>query len=291
MSENTNDVETTSNKEAIVVEKLTMCTRMVDTCIDKALGYIGNHPWKKWLDVANRYIGLFLPGVIAAAGLLATLFYLIAVIKYDASVSELTMVVAILIGTMFALHLAPKAIKLVLSVVEKSEPEVIRPELLYIFKVVLGLGGILTAIYLTLQFESDLIPLILITVGVAVLSIITCTCPETVGIKAAHPSNAVEEFVSILLFPLRIVLSLFSILMGVATVGLLVYGFVVLCQKNGGMQPAIMVWITAIGVPFLVPLASYVAVLVFNFVLDLYRALVSVPRKLDEVRKAIEEKK
>lgn len=42
MSENTNDVETTSNKEAIVVEKLTMCTRMVDTCIDKALGYIGN---------------------------------------------------------------------------------------------------------------------------------------------------------------------------------------------------------------------------------------------------------
>lgn len=275
-------------KAVAVVEKMTVCTRFVDTTIEKGLGFIGDRPWKSWLDIANRYIGLFLPSLIGIAGLLATFFWLIAAIKYEL---PYTMAVAYLLGTLFSLHLAPKAMALVVSLVEKGEPEKMRPEVLYILRVLCGLGGVLFAITMILEFDMDLLAPIVMVLGVAVLMTIACLCPEMVGVKAGHPQNAVEECLSILLFPIRILLSLFPIVMGVATVGAFIYGFTLLTEEYVGIPLAASTWATAAMLPLAVSLSCYLAMLVLHFVLDLYRALVSIPRKLDEVRDALKEKK
>jgi len=52
---------------------------------------------------------------------------------------------------------------------------------------------------------------------------------------------------------------------------------------DNGMSAALTFAAVAL-VPFLLPLVVYLGYLVFVLVLDLYKALVSIPRKLDELK-------
>lgn len=265
-----------------VVEKITEYNEKVDGCVESAIGLVGNRPWNDWLKVANTYVTRFLPAAIAVAGVLSFITALVSLIRFDAPVSWVAKTLWILVPTLFSIHLAPKALALMRSFVEKNEAETIRPELMYIMKVVCGIGGLLLGAYLLLCFDSDLVVPAIIAVVFALLMVICLDRPEIVGVKAGYPGNCVEEVISIILFPLRVVITLLTPLIGVAAVGGIVYG-VVLWFDNG-LEAAIAFGVTAL-MPLLLPLIAYFFYLLVVCTLDLYKAIVSIPRKLDELKK------
>ena len=267
---------------ATVVSKVEMCDNWVTGALNKLLGLVGDHPWENWIAVANKYIGMFLPALIAVSGVLAWLLCLILMIKEKAPFTMVLASFGILLATAFSMHLAPKALALARSFVEKGEAEAVRPELLHILKVLLGLGGIITAIYLLLQFDSSTVVPAIEYAIVAVLAIIVCSRPAIAGMKEGYPTNGVEEAITILLLPVRVVLSLLSLLIGIATVAAFVYGFVLLFKEG---LISFTTFAGAAVVPFLLPFFTYLIFLLVMFILDFYRALVSIPRKLDELKK------
>lgn len=266
--------------EAKVNEKL----GKVDECVEKALGLIGNHPWDSWLETFNGYVGRFLPAAIALAGVAAFLIGLVVAIRYDMPISVVLSSLFILVAAAFSMHLAPKALSLTRSLVEKGELAAMRPEYIYINKVIMGLGGLIAALYLLFQFNRDACVAALVVVLVAVLSIIVFSNPAIVGVKADYPQNSVEEIITILMFPLKLILALLTPIIGIAVIVGLVYGVVQLFDDG---TDATMVFLATAIAPLLVPLAVYFAYLSLTFVFELYRAIVSVPRRLEEIRKAV----
>ncbi len=266
--------------EARITEKL----GKVDGYVEKALGVIGNHPWESWLETVNGYVGIFLPAVIALVGVAASLIGFVVAIRYDMPVSVVLSSLFILVVTAFSMHLAPKALSLARSLVEKGELAAMRPEYIYINKVILGLGGLVAALYLIVQFNRDAFVAALGVILVAVLSIIVFSNPAIVGVKAGYPQNSVEEIITILMFPFKLILALLTPIIGIAVIAGLVYGVVKLFDAG---TVATQVFLATAIMPLLVPLAVYFAYLLLTFVFELYRAIVSVPRRLEEIRKAV----
>ena len=285
--ENANVGETAETTESndtskMVTEKISEYSGKVDALVESALGIIGNRPWDSWLDTANKYISKFLPAAIALAGVLACLTGLITMIKNDAPFSMVVKQLFILVPVLFAMHLAPKALALTRSFIEKGEPAVIRPELMYIMKVICGIGGILLGVYLLLNFDKDLVSTAITAIIFAVLMIICLERPGIVGVKPGYPANCVEEVIALVLFPVRVLIALLTLLIGMAAVGGIIYGIV---QWFDDGLSAALTFGTAAFVPFLVPLVVYFIYLVVVFTLDFYKAIVSIPRKLDEIKK------
>ena len=278
------NAESTSSNDTSkkVTEKISEYSGKADALVEGALGIIGNRSWDSWRGTANKYISMFLPAVIALAGVLSCLTGLITMIKADARFSVVVKQLFILVPVLFAMHLAPKALALTRSFIEKGETEVIRPELMYIMKVIFGIGGILLGVYLLLNFDKDLVVMAIAALIFAVLMIICLERPGIVGVKAGYPVNCVEEVIALVLFPVRVLIALLTLLIGMAAVGGLVYGIVQ--WFDYGLSAAIAFGATAL-VPFVVPLIVYFIYLVVVFTLDFYRAIVSIPRKLDEMKK------
>ena len=265
-----------------VDDNINLYTGKVDNFVESVLGVIGNRPWDSWLNTANRYISKFLPLAIVLAGVLTCITGLVVITKNDLPFSWAIRVLCFLIPVAFAMHLAPKTLALVRSFVENGEPEAMRPELMYVLKVVLGLGGLLLGLYLLLNFDAYLMRCAIVSIIIAVLMLICLGCPSIVGLKAGYPINCVEEVITLIMFPIRVMIALITPLTGIAVLGGLVYG--VVQWFNDGLVAALAFAGTAI-LPFLLPLAVYFAYLVVMLVLDLYKAMVSVPRKLDELKR------
>ena len=278
--------ETVSSAES-VEKKIAAHLGKVDAFVEKVIGLVGDLPWEKWLGVCNAYVGRFMPLAIALAGVLAFAVAFITVIRVDSPVSLVFATLAILVLTAFSMHLAPKALALTRSFVEKGEQEVMRPEFIYINKVLLGLGGVIVAVCLILRFDRFFSAIGLVVGLVAILSIIVFSNPGIVGVKAGYPQNTVEEVITLLMFPIKVVLALLTPVIGLAVVGGVVYGLVTLFRD--GIMAATVLLVTAL-LPFLLPLAMYFLYLVLTFGLELYRAFVSLPRRLEDIRKAIAEK-
>ena len=269
---------------ASVEAKIAQGLGKVDAIVEKVLGIVGDRPWEKWLSICNCYVSRFLPAAIALAGVLAFVIGLISAIRYDMPISSIFSCLGILVMTAFSMHLAPKALALSRSFIEKGELESMRPELIYINKVLFGLGGILAAVCLLFQFDGESLVAALVIALFAVLCIIVYSNPAIVGVKADYPQNSVEETVTLMMFPIKFVLALLTPIIGLAVVGGVVYGIVLLFDN--GMSAAIELLVTAL-VPFLLPLAVYFIYLLLTFGFEFYRALVSVPRRLEDVRKAL----
>lgn len=284
------------NAVEAVVEKIEQVENKVNGWVDKALNLVGDRPWEKWLGIANKYVEMILPLAIALAGVLACITGLVVAIKQDARFSQVIAQFWVLIPMLFALHLAPKALALARSFVEKGSAEPIRPELLYILKVVGGIGGVLLAVFGLLQFDKDSAIGALMLLFIAALTIIITTRPGIVGIKAAHPENVVEEVFAIVLLPVKIVLSLLTLFVGIGTVVGLVWGILTIFGVGidnpygipglAGMVAYDRLFNTSV-LPLLLPLAVYLWTLFVLFIIDLLRAVAKIPSKLDEVKETI----
>lgn len=268
---------------SVAEAKISEYKSKIDGAVERVLGIVGDHPWEKWLSAINEGIAKFMPAIIAVAAVVGCVAGLIITIKNDAPFSMVIANLWILVLGVFSMHLAPKALALPRSFIEKNELEAVRPELLYVLKVLLGLGGLVLSAYLILQFSADSFKVAIAVIVFSLLSIIVLTRPEIIGVKAGYPTNCVEEAVTLILMPVRFVLAMMTFLIGIATIGGLIYGLIAIFDN--GLEAILYLDVTTV-VPLFAPLAVYFAYLNIMFFLDLYRAVVSIPRKLDEFRKA-----
>ena len=141
-------MEVNQEKIGAVTDKIDAYRGKVDAVVEKGLGLVGDHPWENWMKVFTEYASKFLPAVIAVSGIIGFLVGLIMSIKNDAPFSVVMGNFGILVATVFSMHLAPKALALPQSFISQKEPDAMRPELLYILKVLLGLGGVIMALVL-----------------------------------------------------------------------------------------------------------------------------------------------
>lgn len=283
-----NEVPASATSGSASVEaKITQGLSKIDGIVEKVLGVVGDHPWERWLSVGNSFIGKYLPFAIVLSGVLAFVLGLVFVIRYDMPISTVLSCFAILLVTAFSMHLSPKALALSRSFIEKGEDEAMRPELIYINKVICGLGGLVAAIFMLLQFNSDAFILAIILAVISLLSIIIYSNPGIVGVKADYPHNSVEEIITILMFPLKALLALLTPILGIAVVAGFVGGIVKLFDNS--LIASIVLLGTAI-VPLLLPVVVYFAYLILMFLFDICRSLVSIPRRLEDIRKAISDK-
>lgn len=268
---------------SVAEAKISEYKSKIDGTVEKVLGIVGDHPWEKWLAAINEGIAKFMPAIIAVAAVVGCAAGLIITIKNDAPFSMVIANLWILVLGVFSMHLAPKALALPRSFIEKNELEAVRPELLYVLKVLLGLGGLVLGAYLILQFSADSFKAAIAVIVFSLLSIIVLTRPEIIGVKAGYPTNCVEEAVTLILMPVRFVLAMMTFLIGIGTIGGLIYGLIAIFDN--GLEAILYLDVTTV-VPLFAPLAVYFVYLNVMFFLDLYRAVVSIPRKLDELRKA-----
>ena len=283
-------MEVNQEKIGAVTDKINVYSGKVDAVVEKGLNLVGDHPWEDWMKVFTGFASKFLPAVIALSGLVGFLVGLIMSIKNDAPFSVVMGNFGILVATVFSMHLAPKALALPQSFISQKEPDAMRPELLYILKVLLGLGGIVMAVVLLLQFSSYLVETAIYLVILSLVTIIVFTRPALVGIKADYPKNAVEEFLTLAMLPLKTVLALLPFIVVVSTIGGFVYGLTMFFKGQFAIMASPLIFTAAAVAPLLLPLVVYAVYLIVSFTLDIYRSLVSIPRKLDEVRQAIENK-
>ena len=281
------------SEENSVVDQLTRneksSTRMfslfekIDGLVDKVLGFVGNHPWESWMATANKYIEKYIRVMIAISAIGATLIGMIAsaAIRSNYRVVEPKMFLFPLLTGLFAICLAPKALALVSSIVTKGEQECVRPELLQILKVQLGLGGVLFGLYGMFVFPFA------IGLGVAIIGlimIIVTSRPEVIGIKQGVPTNMVEEFVTLQLLVLKIVIAFLPVIVLLVTCLGLLSGFCNGMFSKDRVLGAWILWGTSVA-PFVIPVAVYFLTLTMVFVLDLCRSIASIPRKIGELKK------
>ena len=260
---------------------------VVDRSIGKALGLVENHPWESWLTSVNALVVRVVPLFIAVAAVLGFLVGLILAIKYDMPISRVFSIMVILLVGLLAMHLSPKTIGLSSSLLSKREEDAVRPELLYILKVLLSFGGLCFGIYLLFQFSGITTVFALCAFLIAFLALVLLSHPAIIGTKADYPTNVVEEGCALVLIPLKIVLALLPLLLGIGCVVGLVMG-VVKMFSNGAM--ALSVFVGTVLLPFFLPLIVYYCFLTLVGFIDFISGIASIPRKLDEVKKAFGER-
>lgn len=274
-----------SNKASEAVNKASEAVNRysgkVDELVNRGLGFITEHPWERWIECVNKYVSMFLPAVIAIAGVLGVVLGIVFAIKNDFPFKFVVYFLLAIVPVALSMHLSGKAAGLAKSFLTKREAYAVRPELLYIVKAVCGLGSVAAAIALVLEFNADLLIAAVVILFLAALVMIVVSHPELIGFKSDYPTNAVEEGIAIVLFPIHILISFLPIITGLATVGTFVYAVRTLLFESAELSTAIFIADSLL--PLVIPLVAYFFYLSTVFFLDLYRAVVSIPRKLDEV--------
>ena len=150
---------------------------------------------------------------------------------------------------------------------------------------------ILSVVELLAGFAVGGMMSILIGVGVSVLCgiiAILVLSPEalSITIEPAKTSPA-EELIAVLTCFLKAVISLISYIWGVLV--LIAFIMVIRALFTGNDMEALTMSATLVGSVALVtllPLASYLFVLLYLFVIDLARSILSIPGKLDQLKEA-----
>ena len=107
-------------------------------------------------------------------------------------------------------------------------------------------------------------------------------CDLTIADALARRMDCVEEIIALILFPVKVVIALMTPLIGLATVIGIGYGIVL--WFDNGFGSALAFGFAAI-LPLVLPIFVYFGYLLAVCTLDLYKAIVSIPRKLDELKK------
>lgn len=272
--------------------KVVQAVSKVGLLVEKVMDLIGGHPWDKWLRTAFYYTKRFIPAVIALIGVVAIISMLVVAVRAELKFGEtIGALVYPLLLTPLAILLTPWAIKLMQGFAEKSDDLDVRSELVYLMRGVFGFGGVIFSMCIFTQFESSIVDYGLIALAVGLASIIVFSCPSIIGIRVKKPANIVDEVCALIMLPVKAAVCLIVPLIAVFLVYGFYDGFMALCDSEFESPLGIEAMIDAMTVPLITPLAVYVVYLLCASICLIYRAVAGVPQKLDDIRKAIEEKR
>lgn len=283
-----------SKKSASFWEKLKKIFETLFAFQNNSADYVEFTPRRRfdeWLKKTNKKITKFLTFATAITGILT---WLIGMFDPDARIFDWELGPFInfwlIVPIILAVILTPKSLRLVNSLVEKGERDKMRPELLFIFRVLFGIIGFLSVVFcLYLGYlgfnghnEDAMMLAVVLSIMIIIVTVLIILCllyPDVIRVKPGYPTNCAEELVIILLLPMRITISLTILLTGVVFVLGILRGL-----TEAGKHDDLFYLLCTVIIPFALPFAAYITYLAMNFTLDLYRAITSIPRKLDELK-------
>lgn len=202
---------------------------LIDKALDQGTSVVSKLDTEKYLGLANKYIEKFIAYAILGLGALSMFLFILALCMSDSERmvkgigSKIFYVIPV---TLIAAVLTPKLLQLLRSLVEKSTADSIRPEVATILK----LGAIGCLVWAIAQLCLGEVVAAIIGLLDGVLSMIVLSKPESFGVKYETPSNAVDEIVSLIRLPFRVVLKLISPVAVIAIVCLVVSSIATMCD-------------------------------------------------------------
>ena len=185
------------------------------------------------------------------------------------NVFSITLTLLVLIITLAVL--APKALRLARSTQDKNAVILIRPEYLYILKVIIVVLNVLAFLSPPYFLGLILLPVTVILLG------ILCK-PQLIGIRAEYPGNAVVEITALILLYYRIVMFLLS-----PVIVILSFLFLLgaMFANTPGLYPVAML------LPVVAPVVAYFVYLFTVFLAEFVQAICSIPTKIDKVHETL----
>lgn len=274
MSETNMNVE---NSGSGIEAKITGIFDKMNSCIDKALGLITDHPWANWLKVGEKYVLRYLPLAVAFLGALTVLSTIIVACRADLGFGTvLKGLLGLVVLVAFVLYLLPKTTTLVTSLLDNREDEAIRPQVLGVMKTV-GLVFAASLLFSGCDFVQVLVVLV-----VSLVLVVLAANPKIMGVKADCPPNYSEELITLCLLPYKVLASLFTYVIAGLVVGGLVMGLIELFDSEFYSDAAIAIFVGTLALVVVLPLIVYFIYLFVNFSAEIIRAIVSLPKKLDK---------
>lgn len=263
--------------------KITGIFDKMNSCFDKALSFITNHPWAYWLKVGEKYVLRYLPFAVAFLGLLTIFSTIVVACRADLEFGTvLKSLLGLVVLSAFVLYLLPKTSTLVSSRLENSEDEAVRPQLLGVIKT---MGFIITASLLfnpASDLEIEPVVLVPVVLVVSLVLVILAANPKIMGVKAETPKSYTEEFITLCLLPYKVFVSLFTYVIAGLVIGGVVIGLVALFESEFYSIEAVETFAGTLVLTVILPLIVYFIYLFVNFFAEIVRAIVSLPKKLDK---------
>lgn len=268
------------NSASGIEAKITGFNEKIISRVDKTLGYITDHPWADWFKTGEKYILRYLPIAVAALGVLTLVSFLVVSFCADIGIATVAKVLlGLAIAIAFVLYLLPKTTTLVTSLLDNREDEAVRPQILGVMKT----GGLLFAASLLLNPESDFVAAIIVLI-LSLILVVLATNPKIMGVKAECPQNYAEELITLCLLPYKVLAAFFTYIIAGLVLGGLIVGMSELFGSGFESVEAIVTLSGTLIFVVALPLIVYFMYLFVNFFAEIIRAIVSIPKKLDELR-------
>lgn len=265
-------------------EKLAKILSKGESFFDIVLNFIGKHPWDRWMKSLNGHLDIYIPLFIAISGATALLVQTIMLIRYGMPIGAYNSLLAIVGVTIFSIYIAPKALALARTPIEKGRKEVIRPEVLYLLRLLLGMGGLVATVCMTLSFDIAAIVGAHIVFLLSSILIVVTMNPAVIGYEEGNPTNCLEEAIGLVLFFVKTLLFLLTPILTICCIGGFFAGIGAICD---GSPFAGCVFLSSAGIVTIVPFVVYIAYVVYFWFIDLVCGLASIPSKLDKIHQAL----
>lgn len=262
-----------------LIEKILGSTRKLLTL--KLLGF-----FNKWLTILGNYSLLI-------ASVLALLIGIVGAIRLESFMFFLT-ALAFSIFVLVIQYIADKFSHAGEMLIKNNPTSLSSTAFLDSLGLLAMIGGIV-ALLVNLYFaiKSPSLNALLTGVGLFVflefVALIALN-PELITVDVVKETTAGEEAIGILTFFIKKIMKLVPILFGlgviIGTVMLLVSSFNLFSNERMLFAPAKIEWSYSLIISSgLLPLLSYILFVLFYLVIDIIRAILSLPRKIDNLRK------
>jgi len=245
---------------------------------------VGRCPWTDWLKRANGLVAKGMPFALGLVAVAACATWFVALARQNAPVSAVFKPWLTLVVMVCSAYVSRRAMALPCRTMEGCARLTIRPQMAYILKVAVTLGLIICGCSLAIdQGDRDSI---IAGVSIALTGVAWGVCLEKTSllrIKVGMPANCVEEAVALLLLPVRFLIAVLPIALAATVVVGAVYAFAVF---NGDGVLIATVLAGLVTLPTAVSLVVHLYYVFSNVALELMKAEVSLPAKLDALRSA-----
>lgn len=257
---------------------------LVNGFIDKGVEIAGKLPWGKWIEIGDQYASRYGIAAFYLYGILAVLCGIIGGIRSECFVEGLKLGFISLFTAILAGYVGSKLLGNIKDLVTKNESKFANPGLMNCFTLVMALltlGCVIYGITSAIDFRSFTI--FLYFLGGAVILAFATICllaPELICVKSGVQCTPTEELIALLTIFVKILMRLvpfiwiFGALYGV-------YQMVI------GIHQIFTLYVFGSVMMFIafLPLIAYLLYLIYNYLFDICRAILSIPAKLDELKK------
>lgn len=261
--------------------------------IEKILGSIRKLLTLKLLGFFNKWLTILGNYSLLIASVLALLIGIVGAIRLESFMFFLT-ALAFSIFVLVIQYIADKFSHAGEMLIKNNPTSLSSTAFLDSLGLLAMIGGIV-ALLVNLYFaiKSPSLNALLTGVGLFVflefVALIALN-PELITVDVVKETTAGEEAIGILTFFIKKIMKLVPILFGlgviIGTVMLLVSSFNLFSNERMLFAPAKIEWSYSLIISSgLLPLLSYILFVLFYLVIDIIRAILSLPRKIDNLRK------